>query len=606
MRFHLTSQRARHIRMAVIAGLIACLSSVAAAQPEVLGGRRDVIRGDTQLIPIFLHNAANLSNINVDIRYNPQVAQINGQVARGNLVRNALFAPNANTSGLVRIGFAQSNPLGVPLGVLAYLPFRAVGQPGQHTLLKITVTAAADGKGQPLMVQTADGCLCIVHEGGVISGDPNQDGRVTALDAWIALMISVGREAELAALRIDVARAKVVCNVDGQAGVTSTDAAEILRMAAKQVAQGGKPGTRTQITGQCSCVPAPVLDPGNGGEVIERDDEDIQDAVQQHGGSQQTEDAVAAGMNWLARHQEPDGHWDCRKYGGSSHDTAVTALATLTFLGHGNSEVGGKYQDTVKRAVDWLVKQQQANGLVYSPSDTNSWSYKGYSHAIAGMALAEAAAMAKVPRTVAAARNAMAYSVNEHAYNQEGVVAWRYNPKQAGDLSVTGWYIMQLHACQLASLGVQGGVLQGAARFLDNVRVETTDGIAYGYTAASAPTPRRAAIGALSRIYTNGRDVASSIAYYANKGGTPDWNRCDLYYWYYGTLASFQHGGDQWWTWNDAMKKAITENQRKGGDEDGSWDPRGEYSSNWGRVGQTALCSLCLEVYYRYQRRGGN
>ena len=74
----------------------------------------------------------------------------------------------------------------------------------------------------------------------------------------------------------------------------------------------------------------------------------------------------------------------------------------------------------------------------------------------------------------------------------------------------------------------------------------------------------------------------------------------DLYYWYYGTLCVFQQGGDLWKRWNEAMKKALVDNQRKGGDEDGSWDPVGSYSDNWGRVGQTALACLCLEVYYRY------
>jgi len=48
------------------------------------------------------------------------------------------------------------------------------------------------------------------------------------------------------------------------------------------------------------------------------------------------------------------------------------------------------------------------------------------------------------------------------------------------------------------------------------------------------------------------------------------------------------------------MKKTLCESQAKGGDEDGSWEPVGAYAKNWGRVGQTALCILCLEVYYRY------
>ena len=50
------------------------------------------------------------------------------------------------------------------------------------------------------------------------------------------------------------------------------------------------------------------------------------------------------------------------------------------------------------------------------------------------------------------------------------------------------------------------------------------------------------------------------------------------------------------------MKKTFIGNQRQGGPEDGSWDPVGSYSKEWGRVGQTALSVLCLEVYYRYLR----
>jgi hypothetical protein len=51
----------------------------------------------------------------------------------------------------------------------------------------------------------------------------------------------------------------------------------------------------------------------------------------------------------------------------------------------------------------------------------------------------------------------------------------------------------------------------------------------------------------------------------------------DMYYWYYGSLAMFQVGGDYWDQWNEAMKPALTKNQN---DQRslclfGSWDPEG-------------------------------
>ena len=80
----------------------------------------------------------------------------------------------------------------------------------------------------------------------------------------------------------------------------------------------------------------------------------------------------------------------------------------------------------------------------------------------------------------------------------------------------------------------------------------------------------------------------------------------DLYYWYYGSLAMFQQGGDYWDQWNEAMKPALCKNQnnKRSLCLFGSWDPEGtvwgdEYG---GRVYTTAIGALTLEVYYRYSK----
>jgi hypothetical protein len=70
----------------------------------------------------------------------------------------------------------------------------------------------------------------------------------------------------------------------------------------------------------------------------------------------------------------------------------------------------------------------------------------------------------------------------------------------------------------------------------------------------------------------------------------------------------FQYGGEHWTKWNEAMKKILVEQQRKGGpldgtanDVDGSYDPVGSGGiPHGGRVMATALAALTLEVYYRY------
>jgi hypothetical protein len=48
------------------------------------------------------------------------------------------------------------------------------------------------------------------------------------------------------------------------------------------------------------------------------------------------------------------------------------------------------------------------------------------------------------------------------------------------------------------------------------------------------------------------------------------------------------------------MTAMLLTNQRQSGAAAGSWDPRDNWSKIGGRVYQTAICTLCLEVYYRY------
>jgi len=119
---------------------------------------------------------------------------------------------------------------------------------------------------------------------------------------------------------------------------------------------------------------------------------------------------------------------------------------------------------------------------------------------------------------------------------------------------------------------------------------------------------RLAAIGNLVRQFLGWKkeELQSSVEWFVDKGGVPNWGAngeaVDLYYWYYGSLCLFQQGGEVWERWNKGLLGALLANQCKQGDERGSWTPAGEYCAEWGRVGQTALACLCLEVYFRYKQ----
>jgi hypothetical protein len=342
------------------------------------------------------------------------------------------------------------------------------------------------------------------------------------------------------------------------------------------------------------------------------------------GGSKRSEAAVDAALEWLARHQERDGRWDCDKYEGRGlNDPGVSGLALLAFLSAGHTEKTGKYRDNVSAAVRWIMSLQSQNGMIGNrPEFTEHHSGWAYHHAICGLALAEAYGMGRNQVVGEAAQRAVDYSVNVHQANYSG---WRYRPRTAADVSVTGWFVMQLKSASIAGLRVDGKGFQGAMVFLDEITTKPGDNAndPYGGRAGYTSHPGNRATGGmfttttamamLGRLFMGWRHndpvlvggaqyLMENLPEYGNfdhcRGNGGQW---PFYYWYYGTLVMFQMGGNYWKAWNGALRDMLIRHQRKGGDQDGSWDPIGAGETKYaGRVYSTALGALCLEVYYRY------
>ena len=308
---------------------------------------------------------------------------------------------------------------------------------------------------------------------------------------------------------------------------------------------------------------------------------------------------VDAALFWLAGHQEKDGHWDTVKHGaGNKVDTAITGFALLAFVRAGNSETTGKYQNNVRSAVAWLKKTQQASGLIYDTTDAGAHRGIGYPHGIAGIALVEAAGAGKIPDTLKAAQRAVEYSTKTH---QSPAGGFRYTAKSDGCVSVSGWYFQQMWAAKQAGLSIDHSSFDGVIRFLDSLSIKNADGVTeYSYQPGKEANRRRDMIGAAARLMFGFRrdDVAPTVEAAIKSGGLPAWGAggesADLYYWHYGTLAASLIGGETARRWNNALNSALTEHQIKAGDDAGSWPVAGEFSAEWGQIGQTAIACIAL------------
>ena len=336
------------------------------------------------------------------------------------------------------------------------------------------------------------------------------------------------------------------------------------------------------------------------------------------------------GLEWLARHQSPDGRWDADNYmsngdpklgalctgkGSAMYDVGVSGLALLAFLGAGHTHREGPHKLTVRKGLKWMKSQQDAEGCFGSRGDPHFT----YNHAIAALAMAEAYGMTRSGLW----RNVAQNGINFVMKCQNPYKAWRYGERPGGnDISVSGWMVMALKSAKMSGLDMNDTALQWAHDFCKEMTDEETGRT--GYT-KRGERPVRAegrleqypaeesesmtAAGMLIRIFA-GEDPKTSDAI---KMGAelisrrlPVWapkqGKADMYYWYYATLSMFQVGGREWTAWNNRMKPAIIDTQRGDGNFGGSWDPVGPWGEDGGRVYSTALMTMCLEVYYRYPR----
>ena len=348
--------------------------------------------------------------------------------------------------------------------------------------------------------------------------------------------------------------------------------------------------------------------------------------VRKYGGTAASENAVELALEWIARHQLPDGGWNLDhtvgpKNGKIARDkndpgrsvaarNGATALALLPFLGHGDTHIEGKYKKVVEKGLDFLINNAKAQGRGISwhePSGTM------YSHGLVAIVFAEAYAMTQDSRLAPYAQGAIWFI--EDSQDKRGG-GWRYTPGEAGDTSAVGWQLMALKSAKLSGLEFEPKTIKGAEKFLDSVSIEY--GAWYGYMTPprSMPTDGAAsyagcsAVGLLCRMYMGwdreNKGLRAGVAAIKDIGPSVGSDQrpeaVNMYYNYYATQLLKHWGGEEWRDWNKVMRDFLVKEQDTEGTKKGSWhwEANSHSSEAGGRLYQTALATMTLEVYYRY------
>jgi hypothetical protein len=318
------------------------------------------------------------------------------------------------------------------------------------------------------------------------------------------------------------------------------------------------------------------------------------------GPSDESEEAVERGLWWLVAHQREDGSWNfdhqegncrglCRNPGTNTSTTAATAIALAPFLGAGYTHQDGQHKETVRRGLYYL----QTHAL-QTPNGIDLREGTMYAQGLATIVLCEAFAMTGDQVFKPVAQGALDFI--EYAQHKEGG-GWRYEPQEPGDTTVTGWQLMALKSGAMADLHVKSPTMYFVNNFLDSV--ESEEGAKYGYQ-DSQPRPATTAIGLLCRMYLGWPHthpgLTAGVRYLDETGPSEN----DMYYNYYATQVMHHWQGSAWKRWNDRMRDYLVRTQVTRGHEAGSWFFEHTHSPAGGRLYNTAMAIMTLEVYYRY------
>lgn len=345
--------------------------------------------------------------------------------------------------------------------------------------------------------------------------------------------------------------------------------------------------------------------------------------MKENGGSEQCETAVKKSLMWLQKTQNPNGSWGVSNKGG------MTGFALLAFLGHCETPESPVYGETILKGLTFLMELAQKNQAPFDGiySDKPGEISSTYEHGIATYAMGEMYSFAKlgakpIPGIRESFERGAEIIINKQIDTDPHTGAWAYkngigyDKYGASDLSVTGWQYQALKAAKHTGLKIAGlpGAIKKVERYLESKQTpeggfgNPDRGAAYNQwnlTGAALLGLQTLSVGKPGIIQKGIRFLVEEL----EKEPLSWTNGCYLYVWYYNTQALFQRGGEPWKKWNDQFQKILLENQNP----DGSYKPEGVGAI--GAAGSTAagndadiyrvcLCTLMLEVYYRYLKVG--
>jgi len=303
--------------------------------------------------------------------------------------------------------------------------------------------------------------------------------------------------------------------------------------------------------------------------------------------------AVVKGLDYLKNQQAPDGSWITG--GGQAYPVAMTGLAGMALLAHGDSPTRGHYAKNVQGAVEFLVRCATTTGLITGPSQDNGQPMHGHGFALLFLASAYGSITKEGLRKQV--QVAVRKAVTLTSQGQSAAGGWTYIPGGGDEGSVTVTQVQALRAAHNAGFLVPRAVIEESIGYLEKCRTPE-GGIRYSLGSGGSPRlPISAA--AVATLYNAGQfdsTIATDCLKYVwdqfraaegwDKGGG------HLFYSHLYAAQAFYMAGDQYWDkYFPPTRDQLIGMQAP----DGSWNGDGI-----GEVYGTAIAAIILQLPFKF------
>lgn len=297
---------------------------------------------------------------------------------------------------------------------------------------------------------------------------------------------------------------------------------------------------------------------------------------------------VRRGLDWLAKAQLPSGQW---KGANGQYPTAMTALAANALLAEGSTTTQGRYAHNVRRAVNYLVKRAQPNGLIGDPKNDDRYTYgHGFSMLFLSQVLGEEEDQERREKLIKVLTKAVKFT--GEAQTKAG--GWGYvSAKDGNDFdegSTTITQVQGLRACRNAGIAVPVETIDKAVKYIRDCT--GPDGGVY-YSSKSRGSGRPAITAAAVACLFNAGEyddkyVPKLLAYCKKnlksaKDSASHWHYTHYYY----AQVLYRQGGKDWIKYRGEMQERLFGQV----ESNGSWT-----QGSYGPIYVTAISLTILQL----------